>query len=294
MRTNPCTFLFLSLSLAAAGCEFDEGINVHDVSGTITVPKSIAPEAQDIGMIYIGLYSGVDQRLGYTSPIAAPAASTAGADAFPYGGTSIGSFMTRDVREVCSVISERDIRDEGSSWELDFEILQFPFHEGTAAWAWMDTLGTGNPYTSCDRGNGWYGYFQIEVTPIEVTQAGTQWKVVFDDTGLPFPETIPGGAGQRRLLDADGQYWQVTGYDEIEPSVTVFDIYDNGGRPGMSGPAQPALISEEQLQYYGSHFQDVLNFPGKYIFPGDVVTDEAFVLENLPDRIELTLDTEVP
>lgn len=285
--------LSLLLSLALAGCAFDEGINVHDVGGTVTVPKSVAPDAEDIGMIYIGLYSGVDSRLGYPSPIAAPAASTAGADAFPFGGTSIGNFMTRDVREVCAIVGERDIRDEGSSWELDFEILQFPFHDGVVAWAWMDTLGTGNPFTTCDRDNGYYGYYQIEVTPIDVSQNGTQWHVVFDDSGLPFPETIPGSAADRRLLDADGQYWQVAGYDEVEPSVNVFDIYDNGGRPAMSGPAQPAIISEEELQYYGSHFQDVLNFPGKYVFPGDYVSEDGFVLEDLPDHIELTIEYEV-
>ena len=295
MRTRIALALALA-TLPLSGCAFDEGLNVHDMAGTVYVPKSVAPTADDVGMIYVGLYSGVDNRLGYPSPIAAPAASTAGADTFPYGGTSIGNFMTRDARLICSTIGARSIRDEGTEWALDLEVLQFPFHEGTHVWAWMDVLVVGtagiNNYTSCDRDGGFYSYYQIEVSPIEVQAFNTEWLVVFDPDDLPLPGNVPGGNASRRYLDPSGEYWQVTEIDPGTNSIRVFDLYSNGGRPALSGPTDPLIISEADLLPYGSQFQDVLNFPGKYIAPGDFVVETPAVLEKVED-VDLTLAYEV-
>lgn len=302
MRTlRPLAAVLLTLPLV--GCAFDEGINVHDMSGTVLVPKSAAATADDVGMIYVGLYSGVDNHLGYPSPIAAPAASTAGADTFPYGGTSIGSFYTRDARTVCQKIESRAVRDDGANWALDFELLQFPFYEGTSLWAWMDTFvvstsGTVvNKYESCDPNNGYFSYYQIEVEPTGVDQDGTEWRVNLVDSELP---EVPGGSGNRRYQDAAGQLWQVTDIDLVNDAVNVFDIYSWGGKPVSSGPSQPIVISEAEVMYFGSQFQDVLNFPGKYIrgndgaSPGDYVSQTPVILDNLSGNIEITIDFEVP
>lgn len=287
----------LAASLAlVTGCAFDEGINVHDLEGTVLVPKSVAPTADDVGMIYVGLYSGVDLHLGYTSPIAAPAASTAGADTFPYGGTSSGSFYSRDVRTVCQSIAGRSVRDGGANWEVDFEILQFPFYEGANVWGWMDTLITDtagtivNSYTSCDPNNGYYSYYQIEVDPVSVDSAGSQFEITLEDSDLP---DVPGGNSERRYQDADGSLWGVSAIDIATDVLTVGDIYSVGGKPAINGPSQPIILSYEELQYYGSQFQDTLNFPGKYIRVGDFVNDAPVVLDSLSGKVELTIDFEV-
>jgi len=293
----------LLLALPFAGCAFDEGINIHDMSGTVLVPKSVAPTAESVGMIYIGLYSGVDNHLGFPSPVAAPAASTAGADTFPYGGTSIGSFYTRDARTVCQRIESQTVRDAGANWELDFEVLQFPFYEGTNVWAWMDALvidtaGTAlNTFTSCDPDNGYFSYYQIEVEPIDAEAEGAQWRVSLEDSDLP---DVPGTNSTRRYQDAAGQLWAVTGIDQVDDAVIVADIYSWGGKPASSGPSQPIIISEAELMNFGSQFQDVLNFPGKYVrgadgaSPGDFVSENPVVLDNLSGNVEITVAFEVP
>ena len=51
---------------------------------------------------------------------------------------------------------------------------------------------------------------------------------------------------------------------------------------------------------FGSQFQDVLNFPGKYVrgadgaSPGDFVSENPVVLDNLSGNVEITIAFEVP
>ena len=284
------------LLVLSTGCAFDEGVNAHDVSGTVYVPKSVAPTADDVGMIYIGLYSAVDMHLGYPSPAAAPSASTSGADTFPYGGTSIGVFTTRDTRSICQTVTERSIREDGNQWALDFEILQFPFHDNSVAWAWMDLYtGLANTYRSCDNENGYYGEYQLEVEATDVSASGTGFEVLLEDSDLPFEDDIPGYADDDdreefiRYQDADGQRWGVNRLDSATDTLYLVDIYSNGGSPATSGPAPSLIISTADYLYYGSQRQDVLNFPGKYIDVGDFVSEDPFVLENTNSAIELTI-----
>ena len=127
----------VALSALASCGEFNEGINAKDIRGTVVIPKALA--GSNVGMVYVGVWAGIDTRLGYPSPEAAPQSSSAGADTFPYGGSSVGTFSTRDARFICEVISAREApRDMGANWEVDFEVLQFPFYEGASVWAFVD------------------------------------------------------------------------------------------------------------------------------------------------------------
>src|SRR5687768_2757603 len=126
--------LVITAAAYSACGKLDEGVNAHDLTGTVVVPKSVVG-TNELGMIVVGIYSGLDTRVGYPSPIAAPAQSAAGADTFPYGGTSIGTFANRDYRYICQRVSAREVRDAGANYELDFQILQFPFYEGAVVWA---------------------------------------------------------------------------------------------------------------------------------------------------------------
>lgn len=133
--------------------EFDEGLNIHDIEGTITVP---AAYTSSVGAIYIGLYSGVEDGGGYPIPVTAPGTG----DAFPYGGTSIGTFEGRDnstgLRDPdlgCTVVNNRQFypADDGSGdLKHDFLIRQFPFYNGTVVYAFAD-----NDFGTCDPTGGY-------------------------------------------------------------------------------------------------------------------------------------------
>src|SRR6185295_16474814 len=122
----------IAASVGLASCDeylgnINEGLNIHDIGGKVIIPKSVVASngtIDQMGVLYIGLYSGLDQRLGFYSPVAAPA-GVGGGDTFPYGGTAIGDFQTTDVRYVCLEILHRNVRDAGANYEFDYQILQF-------------------------------------------------------------------------------------------------------------------------------------------------------------------------
>ena len=127
--------------------EFDEGLNLHDMSGTITIDASLTAS---VGMIYIGLYSGTNDTIGYPMPLLAPGSG----DAFPYGGTTVGTFEARDTTTgerdpdlVCAVVNSREFYPGDNPGELkaDFVVRQFPFYPGTVVWAFADS-----DYSTCD------------------------------------------------------------------------------------------------------------------------------------------------
>ena len=131
----------------------DEGLNLHDVEGTVTIPAAFT---NSVGAIYIGLYSGTEDAGGYPIPVTAPGTG----DAFPYGGTSVGTFEGRDnatgLRDPdlgCTVVNNRQFypADDGSGdlW-APFLIRQFPFYPGTVVFAFAD-----NDFDTCDPTGGY-------------------------------------------------------------------------------------------------------------------------------------------
>jgi hypothetical protein len=97
----------LLLGLAASACTYDEGLNIHDLSGTVTLPREavtrtmIDPatgldvevtDTRNIGPVYVGLYPSLDftlDRFPLPEEIREGFAS-------PYSGTTIG-----DIRYAC-------------------------------------------------------------------------------------------------------------------------------------------------------------------------------------------------
>ena len=306
-----------SFLVALSACsDFNEGINSKNLNGTVVIPKALA--GTNVGMVYVGVWAGLDSRLGYPSPEAAPQSSSAGADTFPYGGTSVGAFYTRDQRYVCEVVAAREApRSEGANWVVDFEILQFPFYEGATVWAFVDQPNAGNRYNSCNAGGGYYDYYQILVDMLDVTADpnGTDFQVVINPTNLTSESknwvseaNSPTNFKSVELLDEAGIYWEVIDVDDATDTLTLQAPVGGGGTPFANG-SQPArlylrddvdtdgdgIADDRNGVDYGTQFNDILNIPSKYIEPGDLVASEsgAAILNDL-SSVTITIDTVVP
>lgn len=240
-------------ALAYSACgKLDEGVNAHNLTGTVVVPKSVVG-TNELGMIVVGVYSGLDLRVGYPSPVAAPAGSAAGADTFPYGGTSIGTFANRDYRYVCQNVSARDVRDAGTNYELDFEILQFPFYEGAVVWAFLDQF----PYGSCNPARGYSDYKQILIDLLTVTEGSAgQFVVTVDQSTLVPDETGPAGGPLifTRFTDS---------YNLTRPNAEPWDEGIHDGDNDHTGPcAENEPIDPEDPIYCKS--TELIDEGGQY------------------------------
>lgn len=294
----------VSLSAVTACGEFNEGINAKDLRGNVLVPVALA--GTNVGMVYVGVWAGLDMRLGYPSPQAAPQSSSAGADTFPYGGSSVGSFFTRDARYICEVVANRpDIEVVDGNYVVPFEVLQFPFYEGATAWAFVDQADGGGKFGTCNAGGGYSDYYQILVDLLEVTPDpnGTDFEVVINPTvlnGADGSKNFVSNANQDKveLIDEAGRFWEVISVDDATDTLTLQAPIGGGGTPHVNGAQQARLYirdDEAPIVDYGTQFNDILNFPSKYIGPGDLVASEngAAVLSDLSPAT-ITIDTVVP
>ncbi len=285
---------------AAASCDeylgnTSEGLNIHNMTGKILIPKAVLG-SNELGVVYVGVFSGVDNRLGYLSPAAAPA-QVGGGDTFPYGGTSIGDFYTRDARVVCTQVSDRNVIDNGTELELDFSILQFPFYPGSAVWAFADT---GND--TCNGGGGFYDAFAIPVTPTDVTASGTatgpvcgpnfltDYVVTLESTDISA--FTGAGVGVVQLSDPYQRLYKAKSVNPAAHTVTVTDFYNYCTPPKAAGPFASQLKKPNSRVYYGTEYQNVLNFPATYINPGDLVPSTATTITDTAP-VTITLDAKV-
>lgn len=305
---------FAALALVAiSGCDeylgnINEGLNVHNLSGKILIPKTAAPTIDDIGVVYVGVWSGVDLQQGYLSPVTSPS-TTPGVpgDSFPYGGTAVGDFFTRDARYVCQNVTDRDVKDAGSNWELDFEILQFPFYPGSAVWAFADQSSV-----TCNAGGGFYDPKAIYVAPSDVVEFDppvypnsfggslqrtiwdrSDWKISLASTDLSVFLPAPGSElADLNFVDATQHLYLVTTLDGPD-KIGVRDFYRVGRPPAIEGFWEPQIQDPNTNIYYGTQYQDVLNHPTSYMVSGDLIPSTPTTIDNL-SPVELTLDSVVP
>lgn len=316
-----------ALAVGVTACQSGGGdVNAHNITVTVNVPKTVVTSAAGVGVVYVGIWSGVDNHLGFPSPVAAPAASSAGADTFPFGGTSVGDFSTRDARMICLAVTDQAVIDKTDHWEVDGQILQFPWIKGQVVWAFAD-----RSRRTCDPGNGFGDNYGIPITLTSISSTNGQatsptplWRLtfaatpMFDAGGTPyFPPAaaskaqIDGGSepGALQILDGAGHVFAVWREPDGAGGKQAADLQANNfvvvvqtpvGTslvPKLSGPAQPRLEKDNpdgsDFTTYGTQFQDILNFPGKYIQSGDLVVSNAATL-NAPNDVTISLDTVVP
>ncbi|MCB9677548.1 MAG: hypothetical protein H6737_20750 [Alphaproteobacteria bacterium] len=119
--------LGLLLPALATGCAWDEGLEIRNMTGTVVIPREAATrtfqrsdgtveEVTDvrlIGPVYVGLYPSVqpeDTVQRYPHPEVGPlfSADLSIGDAYPYGGTTIGTFRSACLKDMaCRIPSGR-------------------------------------------------------------------------------------------------------------------------------------------------------------------------------------------
>jgi hypothetical protein len=329
MRTKHSILLsgILALGLlgGAASCgKFNEGVNAQNLHVSVLVPKTVVTSASGIGVIYVGVYSGTDNHLGYVSPAAAPGPDVSLQNTFPFGGASLGDFETRDFRLRCKTVSNQSVADAGTDWKVEGDVLQFPFYKGEVVWAFADrytapvNLLQGSAYSTCSADSNGDGYYSAVGIPIDLEPVvqGTNgnWIMKFAPTPLKLgSDPVFPTNHNLDILDAKGHYWNAVldfGIGNPPPIVNNhLDYGDTGtGRhpslivlpangvnitPAITGNTQPRLEDNDNLDVYGTQFHDILNYPGKYVGSGDLITSTPAVLNTL-DPVTITLDTTVP
>jgi hypothetical protein len=309
------TAMTAALAIGAAACNGGSGdVNAHNINVTVSIAKTVVSSASGIGVVYVGVWSGVDNRLGFTSPVAAPVVSAAGADTFPYGGSSIGGFETRDGRVVCQKVTSQNVVDKGTHFELTVPILQFPWVKGQVVWAFTDrydatlygnTLKTA--FHTCDPDNGFTDYFGIPIQITSITAGApigstASWNVSFAATQMTngsgtnyFQASKP-----MQILDGAGHYFDVVpnSLDTTTFSMVVTTPVGTSLVPKATGATPTRLQKNDPADSsavvsYGTQFQDILNFPAKYLQTGDFIVSTPATL-NSPSDVTITLDATVP
>jgi hypothetical protein len=245
------TLVALVCALSLAGC-FDEGLPEKNLTGTLLISSDLAPDSRDIGPVYIGIYEAYDPfQLGYPYPATGPRiGDNPIGDALPYGGTSVGDFAYGCYQSLrCAIVSGRY---ESLQSMLDVHPLENE---------------DGEPITDeelFDQCTYYYGWNSLS----EFNFIGTsQLDFALNDDGdweadfKAWHTRVPDGA----LI------WAFADNDNTSCSVDRGAI--NRKRP------EDGLFFRE-----GAHFQDILNFPDKYITSGDFISENPTVLE--ADRLE--------
>lgn len=298
-RTQRFTLPLMGLTLlagATSACisNVNEGLNINDMNVTVLVPKTLATSAQGIGVIYVGLYSGVatvidsafNIDLALPLPVQAPGSGTSSGETFPYAGTSIGDYLTRDARYICAKTFDSTPVDDGNGhWMLQTQLLQFPFYPGARLWAFSDQAtglpGAGEYHPTCNSsGLGRFDVYQVEVQMASVAPS-VLYTSAFDITMAPGTPGGPGGdvnattpavfqgvrtesmytvqgadvggflpsapIGDEVLIDALGKLWPVYRYKSVTNS-TGGSLVVTVALPVGDHPPAPALHGPNQPQ----------------------------------------------
>ena len=261
MTSRALTTLLVALGLLCAGC-FAEDIPERNLDGQVVIPGDLVDDVRSIGTVYLGVYEGFDpDQLGYPYPATGPRVGDAPiGDALPYGGSSVGEFVYGCYRATrCQMVT-------GRYASLD-DVLELNPVDNT----------DGEPVTveeMFDQCTWYYGWNSIE----EFSFVG--------DNRLDFEQDEAGD------WVADFRAW----HTRVPDGALVWGFVDNDHTTcTIDRGAVNRRRSEDGVYFLeGAHFQDILNFPDKYITPGDLVTSTPTVLE--ADRTEgyqLVIDFEM-
>jgi len=259
-RAGLCLPLALGLyaGTVLGGC-FNEEIVEQDLDGTIVLPADAAPDPRYAGMIYVGIYEGFDgEQLGYPYPTTGPrVGDNPIGDALPYGGTSIGAYTFPCYRAIrCQVLT-------GRYSDLDALLEVHPVNEEDGAP--VDSEGM---FDQCSWYYGWNGIDEFSFIGADeldfVQRANGDWVADF----RTWHSRLPEGAILWAFSDND--------YTSCSPD---------------QGPINRKRSEDDQYFREGSNFNDVLNFPDKYITEGDLVTSDYAVIEaGVTTGYEIVLD----
>lgn len=294
------SFLSLFALVAAvgtqAGCRFDEGLAIHNLVGTVVVPRAAATRQQlqedgtvvdvvdvrNIGPVYIGLFAAVEEAnviQTYPHPSIGPIyLDGVQGDTYPYGGTTIGDFRFACFDALtCRVTSGR-----------------YDSYDAIVEW-FNDTLKS--PIADADGrtvNNGEY-FRQTCMDLMEVTSDDEVHLLPpdHDDDGkitavdLDFVENEDGDFVGEFKIWQQQYFWDqedqektdcTPGLDCKSFSVWAFMDGPSEADAGFTTCESDDFIGFEVEEYNydfwgGAAQEDVLNKPGTYIGAGDWVSD---------------------
>lgn len=310
------TLAVMSVAPVAGGCTFDEELLIHNFQGTVVLPveagtrtlvrsnedgstyEEVITDPRFIGPVYLGLFPSVlppDTIAEYAHPEIGPQYQDGiQGDTYPYGGTTIG-----DIKYAC------------------FEFLTCKFVTGRYAtyddmiqW-FADVIGT--------------PILDAKDAPIEVGEMIQQTcfdllEVTSDkEIGLVTGDRNGDGKADAQDLDfvlsADGKFfeaeftiWQQEFFwdldqEDCEPGkdCTGFSLWAFMDAPdrltSTFSTCDPTAgyqeVNYNQDFYGGKTYRNILNQPARYITPGDWVSNEAYVWNDIYAQPRLVIDFEV-
>jgi hypothetical protein len=260
------------VSVALAGCAYQEDLPEVDLHGTVRIPADAISfefgddidnletisDARAMGPVYLGVFPSVQEGLyDYPHPEIGPVLNTSQeGNTYPYGGTTIGRFDWACYQElVCKVTTGRF-----TSYD---DLLEY----------FADVLG--NPVSDSegvDVGSG----TEFQEHCYELLFATADYEMLFISETTDF--TLDGDY----LVAEDVEIPQVP----FTENMAIWGWVDMPSRTYEYSTCDSS--NGEQFSYYnefyekGTNYIDVLNFPGNYIDPGDWIVQDP-VLVSDPD-----------
>ena len=255
-----------------AGCAYQEDLPEVDLLGTVRIPAAasqfefgedidkleIIDDARAMGPVYIGVFPSVQEGLyDFPHPEIGPVLNTSQeGDTYPYGGTTIGRFDWACYQElVCKVTT-------GRFTSYDDLLDYFANVIGDSV---SDSEGV-------EVGSG----TEFQEHCYELLFATADYEMLFINETTDF--VLEDGY----YVAEDVEIPQVP-YTE---GMAIWGWMDMPSRTYEYSTCDPGNgeIASYYNEFYdrGTNYIDVLNFPGKYIDPGDWIVQEA-VLVNDPD-----------
>ena len=239
------------LGLLLTGC-FEENIPERNLDGQVVIPGDLVDDPRELGVVYLGIYEGFDpDQLNYPYPTTGPRVGDAPiGDALPYGGTSVGEFVYGCYRLTrCQIVT-------GRYATLDDALEVHPVEnvDGEAV----------DPDEMFDQCTWYYGWNSL------------------DEFSFVGPNRLDFSQDEAGDWVADFRAW----HTRVPEGALIWGFVDNDHTScTIDRGAVNRRRSEDGVFFYeGAHFQDVLNYPDKYITDGDLVSSVPTVLE--ADRLD--------
>ena len=235
----------LIVGLLLGGC-YEEEIPEQDLDGEIVLPGDLVTDPRDAGVIYLGIYEGYDpEQLGYPYPTTGPrVGDNPIGDALPYGGTSVGSYAYACYRALrCKVVT-------GRYDSLSSLLETNPVEEDEVL------ADTEDLYDQCSWYYGWNSLREFSFVGTDqvdfVQDSSGDWVADF----RAWHTRIPTGAILWAFADND--------FTTCSPD---------------QGTVNRRYSEDDQYFREGSNFNDILNFPDKYITEGDFLSQDVVTIE---------------
>lgn len=307
MRTHAiiaCLFAAPAL-LVLQGCDYDEGLVIENMTGTIVVPRAaatrdvegadgvIAPltDTRFIGPVYLGFYASVVEGVElYPHPEVGPQYQQGKpGDTYPYGGTTVGDFRYACMESLkCRMVSGRY---ESYQSIIDWfdEVVGAPVID--AAGRPVES-GEFLRQTCLDLLNV-FSDEEIRLLPPDRNGDG-----VIDKLDLDFVEREDGN------FEAEFIVWQ----QEFFEGFSLWGYMDAPSLEDFGySTCNRANVGYQEIRYdsqffAGQQYVDLLNTPAIYLGPGDWVAGPqtspsgetlGYVYDQFSDQPELWLNVEV-